>query len=83
MQSVSTNIFELANKGHGEHQASREAGDGAHCDREGGKLCPDRIGGEVIAREADGVRGKERSSAVRCFYLKPVQGVPIRQKMTT
>ena len=32
------NIIELANEGHGEHRASREAGDGAHCGREGGKL---------------------------------------------
>ena len=32
--SLSTNFVELANEGHGEHQASHEAGDGAHCGRE-------------------------------------------------
>ena len=44
---------------------SREAGDGAHCGREGGKLYSDPIGGEVVARRAGGVRGQERSSVVR------------------
>ena len=53
----STNFVELANKGHGKHRASREAGDGAHCGREGGKLYPDRIGCEMVARGAGGVRG--------------------------
>ena len=32
--SLSTNTVELANDGHGEHRASREAGDGADCGRE-------------------------------------------------
>ena len=53
----STNFAELANEGHGEHRASREAGDGAHCGREGGKLYPDPIDCEMVARGADGVRG--------------------------
>ena len=53
----STNFGELANKGHGKHRASCEAGDGAHCDREAGKLFPDRIGCEIVARGAGGVRG--------------------------
>ena len=44
-------------RGHGEHRASHEAGDRVHCGREGGKLHPDRIGGEVVARGAGGVRG--------------------------
>ena len=58
LRSLSTDLVELAaNEGHGEHQASREAGDGAHCGREGGKLYPDRIDGEVVARGAAGVRG--------------------------
>ena len=51
-----TNIVEAGARG-GEHRASREAGDEAHCGREGGKLYPDRIGGEVVARGAGGVRG--------------------------
>ena len=38
------------------------------CGREGGKLYPDRMGGEVVARGAGSVRGWERSStAVRFF----------------
>ena len=32
--SLSTYTVELANDGHGEHRASRDAGDGAHCSRE-------------------------------------------------
>ena len=32
--SLSTNTVELANDGHGEHRASREAGGGADCGRE-------------------------------------------------
>ena len=55
-RSLSTNIVELVGEGHGEHRTSREAGDGAHCGREGGKLIPDRIGGEVVARGAGGAR---------------------------
>ena len=31
LRSLSTNIVELANESRGEHRASREAGDGAHC----------------------------------------------------
>ena len=54
---LSTNFVELANEGHGEHRASREAGDGAHCDREGEKLYPDRIGCDMVARWAGGARG--------------------------
>ena len=54
---MSTNFVELVNEGHGEHRASREAGDGAHCGREGGKLYPDRTSGEVVARGAGGLRG--------------------------
>ena len=54
---LSTKFGELANEGHGEHRASREAGDGAHCGREGGKLYLDRIGCEMVARGAGGVRG--------------------------
>ena len=57
LRSLSTNIFELANEVHGEHRASREAGDRAHWGRGGGKFHPDRIGGEVVARGAGGVRG--------------------------
>ena len=55
--SLSTKFVELANEGHGEHRASREAGDGAHFGREGGKLIPDRLGCEMVARRAGGVRG--------------------------
>ena len=57
LRRLSTNIIDLANEGHGEHRASREAGDGAHCGREGGELNPDQIGDEVVARGAGGVRG--------------------------
>ena len=53
----STNFVELANKDHGKHRALCEAGDGAHCGREGGKLYPDRIGCERVAKRAGGVRG--------------------------
>ena len=67
--SLSTNIVELTNAGHGEHRASGEADDGAHCGREGGKLYPDRIGGEVVARGAGGVRSRERSPAVQFIYF--------------
>ena len=56
-RSLSTKIVELANERHGEHRASREARDGAHCGREGGKLHPDRIDFEVVARGAGSVRG--------------------------
>ena len=34
LPSLSTNTVELANEAHGEHRASREAGDGADCGRE-------------------------------------------------
>ena len=54
---LSTSIVELASNGHGEHRASREAGDEAHWGREGGKLYPDRMGGEAVARGAGSVRG--------------------------
>ena len=57
LRSLSTNVVELANMGHREHRASGEAGDGAHCGREGGKLHPDRIGAEVVASRAGTVRG--------------------------
>ena len=57
LRSLSTNIVELANEGRGEHQASRDAGDGAPCGREGGKLYPDRIADGVVARVAGNVRG--------------------------
>ena len=56
-QSEYANTVELASDGHGKHRASRVAGDGADCGREGGKLYPDRIGGEMVARRAGGVRG--------------------------
>lgn len=55
--SLSANNVELANEGYSEHRASREAGDGAHWVREGGKLYPDRIGGEVVAGGATSARG--------------------------
>ena len=54
--SLSTNTVELANDGHGKHRASREVGDGAHSGREGEEFYPDRIGGEVVAGGAGGVR---------------------------
>ena len=54
--SLITDFVELANEGHGEHRVSREAGDRAHCGREGGKMYPDRIGCEMVARGARGVR---------------------------
>ena len=57
LRSLSTDSVELADEGRGEPRASREAGDRAHCDREAGKLYPDRIGGEVDTRGAGGVRG--------------------------
>ena len=57
VRRMRTNIIELANEGHGEHQASRGAGDGDNCDRERGNLYPDRVGDEVVARGAGGVRG--------------------------
>ena len=47
---LNTNIVELANEGHGKHRVSREACDGAHWGRDGAKLYPDLIGGEVVAR---------------------------------
>ena len=65
---LSTNFVELANEGHGEHRASREAGDGAYCGREGGKLYPDRIGCEMATRGAGGVRGCEREALMFCFF---------------
>ena len=58
-RSLSTHIVELANESHGEHRDSREAGNGAHWGREGGKLAlsgPNRRG-EVVARGAGSVRG--------------------------
>ena len=57
LRSLSTNIVELVNEGHGKHRGSRETRDGAHWGREGGKLYPDRIGEEVAARGAGSVRG--------------------------
>ena len=57
LRSLSTNIVGLAHEGLGQHQTSREAGDGAHFGREGEKLDPDRIGGEMVARGAGGMRG--------------------------
>ena len=57
LRSLSTTIVELANEGCGEHRASRGAGDGAHCGREGGKLYQDRIGSTVVVKRAGGVRG--------------------------
>ena len=39
-RSLSKNTVELANEGHGEHRASREAGDGAQYGREGAELNP-------------------------------------------
>ena len=65
LRSLSTYFVELANEGHGEHRASREAGGEDNCGREGGKLYQDRIGGKVVARWASGVRGWEGSSAVQ------------------
>ena len=56
-RSLSSNIAELANEGHGEHRALREARDGAHWSREGGKLYPDRIGGKLVAGRAGSGRG--------------------------
>ena len=56
-RSLSTNNVEMANEGHGEHRASREARGGAHWGGEGGKLYPDRIGGEMVARGASSLRG--------------------------
>ena len=53
---LSTNFVELANEGHGEHRASREAGDGAHSGREEGKPYPDRVGCE---------RGSQKSALER------------------
>ena len=82
-RSLSINIVELENERHGEHRASREARDGSHCGRKGGKLYPDRIGGEVVAREVGGARGWERSSTVRFFFYWPMTGVPIGQKIIT
>ena len=57
LRSLGTSIVELANEGRGEHRASREAGDGAHCGREGRKPYPGRTGGELVARGAGGVQG--------------------------
>ena len=55
LRRLSTNIVELANEGHGE--ASREAGDKVHCGKDGVKLYPDRISGDVVARGVGGIRG--------------------------
>ena len=52
-----TQCVELANEGHVKHRASCEVGVWAHCGREGGNLYPDRIGCEMVARGASGVRG--------------------------
>ena len=38
LRSLNTNIVDLANEGHGEHRASRGAGDGAHWGGEGGNF---------------------------------------------
>ena len=51
--------------------AARATGD--QCDREGGKLYPDRIGGEVVAR---GLREKPCCSFFWFFDWLLVQGVP-------
>ena len=64
---MSTNIVERANDNHNEHRASREAGDATDCGREWGKLYPDRICGEVVARGAGGVLGGE--SALQFFIF--------------
>ena len=66
---LSTNFVELANEGHGKQRASREASDGAHCGREEGKLYPDRIGCEMVARGAGGLRGCEREALLFVFFL--------------
>ena len=73
-RSLNTDFVELANEGHGERRASREAGDGAHCGREGGKLYPDRFGCEMVARGAGGVRG-ERQALLFVFFLSFLTGV--------
>ena len=57
LRSLSTKGVELANEGRGGHRASREGGYETHWNKEGEKLDPDRIGGEVVAREAESVRG--------------------------
>ena len=54
-RSLSTNFVQLANEGHGEHRASREAGDGAHCGRDGRKFYQNPVGGEVVARRAGSI----------------------------
>ena len=58
--SLSTNIVELANEGRDEHRASREAGDGAHCGREGRKLYPDRMVARCSRGEGQGAYEAER-----------------------
>ena len=63
--SLSTNTVKLANDGHGEHRASREAGDGADGCRECGKLYLDRIGSCSCVYIGHGTAGK----------LSPVAGV--------
>ena len=63
-----TNFVELANERHGEHRASREAGDGAHCRREGGNLYPD----ESVARwskEGRAAYEAEREVLLFDFFL--------------
>ena len=69
-----------ANEGRSEHRASREAGDGAHCGREGRKASPgpNRWRG---GRQTGGWRARltETLCCSLCFSL-PVQGVPIRLK---
>ena len=82
---LSTNFVELANEGHGEHRASREAGDGAYCGREEGKLHPDRIGCEMVAGRA-AYEAEREPLMFDYFYfysIDRVYGVPIRQKITT
>ena len=50
-----------------EHRPSRKAGDGVDRGRDGGKLYPDRMSGEVVTRGAGGVLGCEGSSAGHYF----------------
>ena len=59
---LSTNNVELSNKGHGEHRASREAGDGSLGQRKRNAI-PGPIGNKVVARGRAAYTA-ERSSAV-------------------
>ena len=53
-------MIERANEGHVEQRASREAGHGAHWGRRGGKLGPNLIDVEVVARGVESVRGSQK-----------------------